>query len=368
MSGTDAPPPSAAPPRALWVVRNTLASRTETREAVLDCARIGCSLIFLQVSGRWDAYFPSRLFPRGQALPREEGDNLANAIELAHERGIRVHAWVNSLMAWAAPEPPRDPNHVFHRHREWFLVGPDGRSIAELSREELDRRRLEGYFLEPGVVEVRTELRRFVLELVTRYDLDGIHLDYIRFPSADWGFQPELRQRYLAQAGIDPLDLYVRERELVDGRGTAWVSQARTDWQAWRQGAVSRLVRLIAGDLKAVRPGLELSAAVLGNPRSARDDFGQDWAAWLEEGVLDLAVPMVYRSSAKEVLELLEEVGDSVSGPAQVFAGVSLEFLEAREILPIEGLMGRSGIDGVGIFSYNLLRGDEEAMEALAAR
>ncbi len=349
------------------MVRNTLASREETERAVSDCARIGCTLLFLQVSGRWDAWFPSGVFPAGQGGPAND-DNLAHAIRLAHARGIRVHAWVNSLLAWSADDAPRDPRHVFHTHPEWFLTGVDGRSIVRLSRRELDARRLEGYFLEPSLAPVRTELRRLVLELATRYELDGIHLDYIRFPSAAWGFHPQIRERYRAEAGVDPRELYTRERELTAERGAQWLARARGAWLAWHRESISRLVRLIARDLETVRPGLELSAAVLANPASARDDFGQDWMAWLEEGTLDVAVPMVYRPSARGVLELLDRIGAGGDPPGRVFAGVSLQFLEPAEIPPIEGLMGRSGADGLAIFSYNLLRGDARALRLLEAR
>jgi uncharacterized lipoprotein YddW (UPF0748 family) len=358
---------SSTPGRALWVVRNTLASREETERAVRDCERIRCSLLFLQVSGRWDAYFPSSLFPPGQAWAQEE-DNLARAIELAHARGIRVHAWVNSLLGWAAADPPRDRDHIFYRHPEWFLVGKDGRSILSLSRRELDRRRIEGYFLEPRLPAVRSELRRLLLELVTRYPLDGVHLDYIRLPSSEWGFHDELRARYRVEAGIDPLELYSRERELKAARGASGLEEARAAWQAWHREGVSQLVRLIAADLKSVRPELELSAAVLANPRSARDDFGQDWLSWLEEGTLSLAVPMVYRSSARQVLESLQAIHRLAARDHPLYAGVSLEFLRPGEIPPVEGLMGRYGADGLAIFSYNLLGGDRRALELLARR
>jgi uncharacterized lipoprotein YddW (UPF0748 family) len=349
-------------------VRGTLASRQETERAVDACVRIGCSLLFLQVSGRWDAWFPSRVFPAGQALPEAEGDNLAHAIRLAHIRGVRVHAWVNALLAWSAPELPRDPAHVVRTRPEWFLTGPDGRSILQLGRSELDRRRLEGWFLEPGLPQLRTELRRFILDLVTRYDLDGVHLDYIRLPSSGWGFNRELRDLYRAETGLDPRDLFTRGEALARERGAGWLEEERARWRIWHRGGVTALVRLVAGDLEAVRPELELSAAVLADPRSAREDFGQDWTAWLRDGTLDVAVPMVYRRSAQDVLRLLEAIGREAGPEARVYAGVSLEFLRAGEVPPIENLMDRTGADGLAIFSWDLLREDPRALELLARR
>jgi uncharacterized lipoprotein YddW (UPF0748 family) len=347
-------------------VRGTLASREDTEAAVEGCVRIGCTLLFLQVSGRWDAWFPSGVFPAGQALPPAEGDNLEHAIRLAHARGIRVHAWVNALLAWSAPELPRDPSHVVRTHPGWFLTGPDGRSILQLTRAELERRRLEGWFLEPGIPAVRTQLRRFILDLVTRYDVDGVHLDYIRLPSAGWGFNAELRERYRAETGLDPRDLFARGEALAAERGAAWLEEERARWRAWHRDGVTTLVRLVAEDVGAVRPGIDLSAAVLADPRSARDDFGQDWAAWLREGTLDLAVPMVYRRSAQDVLRLLETIGRETGPEARIFAGISLEFLRPAEVVPIENLMGRTGADGLAIFSWDLLRQDRRTLEALA--
>lgn len=335
---------------------------------VEDCVRIGCTLLFLQVSGRWDAYFPSGVFPAGQFWDSAEGDNFAHALELAHARGIRVHAWVNSLLAWSASEPPRDPDHILRRHPDWFVVGSDGRSIVELSRAELDRRRLEGYYLEPRIPEVRTALRRFVLELVTRYPVDGVHLDYIRWPSAAWGFQRELRERYRGETGVDPRDLYTRSSELERERGAEWLVGARMSWQAWHREGVTELVRLIAADVRAARPGVELSAAVLANPVSARDDFGQDWTAWLDEGILDVAAPMLYRPRAADVLELLQSGARHFPPDARIYAGVSLEFMRPSEVRPLEALMGRYGAEGVAIFSYNLLRENRRALGALSVR
>jgi uncharacterized lipoprotein YddW (UPF0748 family) len=213
---------------------------------------------------------------------------------------------------------------------------------------------------------VRTELRRFLLDLVTRYDLDGVHLDYIRFPSTGYGFQPEIRARYRVETGIDPADLYAHGTARAAEKGEAWLAEERARWEAWHRAAVTLLVRLIRQDLQTVRPGLDLSAAVLADPRSARDDFGQDWAAWIDEGLLDLAVPMVYRPSAKQVLQLLDAISRVVDPRMKVYAGVSLQYLDAREVAPVEALMGRYGADGLAIFSYNLVRADRKVLARLA--
>ena len=260
-------PDPQAPACDVWVVRNALASRAAWEEALSAVQRVGCRRIYLQVSGRWDAFYPSQVFGPPARAPFGLGweDPFGEALADARARGLEVHAWVNAMLAWSAEEPPT-AGHVFRSHPEWFVADARGRSMRSLSRAELDRRGLrgEGWFLDPAVLEVRSELRRFILELVLRYPVDGVHLDYIRYPS---GWAPP------------------------GGAAT-----------------VSYLVGLIRDDLARVRPDVPLSAAVLPVPEVARETFGQDWAEWLARGILDEAVPMVYRGDAAAVVEVVEHL------------------------------------------------------------
>jgi hypothetical protein len=294
------------------VVRNALQSRGDWEAALEAVERLGCRRLYLQVSGRWDAYFPSDVFPVPAAPPTDWADPLGAALREAHARGLEVHAWVNALLAWSAPDPPPDPAHVFHRHPEWFLLDPEGRSMRSASRAELDSRGLtgEGWFLDAARSEVRTELRRFLLELVTRYEVDGVHLDYIRYPT---GWKP--------------------------ANGEAWVT---------------RLVELVHADLRAVRPQLTLSAAVMPRPEEARRSFGQDWETWLARGVVEEVVPMVYRDTPAGVVETVR--GYPVAVPRErVWVGVRIDRLDPAEFRETAQRLAADGVAGAVLFSHNLI-------------
>ena len=303
---------------AVWVVRNALESRAAWRDALDSVQRVGCDRVYLQVSGRWDAYFTSTVFPPPAARPRGKGwadDPFGHALSMAQARGVEVHAWVNALLAWSAERSPDSPDHVFRRRGEWFVKDSRGRSMRDLDREGLDRAGLvgEGWFLDPRIEAVRTELRRFVLEVVMRYPIDGIHLDYIRYP-------------------------------------TGWVPEGGAD-------AVTRLVELVSVDVRTVRSDAELSVAVMPRPDIARSSFGQDWQSWVASGVVDEVAPMVYRENPAAVLRIVEawpaeiprskiRVGLRIDRLSPSEAGETLEQLEER------------GIPGVVLFSHNLLRDD----------
>lgn len=302
------------PPCAVWVVRNALESPASWRRALDAVERTGCRRMYLQVSGRWDALYPSHVFVPPVTPPHGWEDPLPQVLVEARARGIEVHAWINALLSWSAAAPPPNPDHVWHRHPEWF-VSRDGRSMRELTRPELDRAGLtgEGWFLDPAQTGVRTELRRFVLELATRYAVDGVHLDYIRYPS---GWAPDAAAVH-----------------------------------------VTRLVELIRADLAQVRPGLALSAAVMPVPGIARATFGQDWADWLERGLVDAVAPMVYRETPAAV--------ESVVGnwPAafpreRIWVGVRIDRLGPAQVAETGRRLAAHGVGGVALFSHNILLED----------
>lgn len=301
-------------PCAVWVVRNALESPAAWRQALDAVERAGCQRMYLQVSGRWDALYPSHVFVPPATPPRGWEDPLADALVEAHARGIEVHAWVNALLGWSAADPPPDPNHVWRRHPDWF-VSRDGRSMRELTRLDLDRAGLagEGWFLDPAREEVRTELRRFVLELVTRYGVDGVHLDYIRYPS---GWTP------------------------VDGASH-----------------VTRLVALIRNDLAKVRPEAVLSAAVMPVPDVARESFGQDWADWLERGLVEAVAPMVYRDTPALIESVVRRWPETVPRD-RVWVGVRIDRIGPAELAETGRRLAGYGVAGVALFSHNLLLDD----------
>ena len=308
---------SLSTPCAVWVVRNALGSRASWQEALAAVERVGCRRIYLQVSGRWDAYYPSRVFPPPARDPTQPGwgDPFGEAVESARSRGLEVHAWVNAMLAWSAPDPPVNPLHVYRRRPEWFVADRSGRSIRDLSRSELDRAGLtgEGWFLDPSRMEVRTELRRFVLELALRYSVEGVHLDYVRYPS---GWVPE--------------------------SGGA---------------ALTYLVGLIHDDLALVRPDVTLSAAVLPIPAEAERSFGQDWSVWLERGLVAEVVPMVYRDRPEDVLEIVRGYPLTLRR-ARLWIGVRLDRLDPTKARQVANALAQDGVAGQALFSHNLLLED----------
>src|SRR5712691_60719 len=123
--------------RALWVQRTSLTSPTAILSLVESAKDAGFNTLLVQVRGRGDAYYASRLEPRGSALSKQplSFDPLALVVAQGHRAGLRVHAWVNVNLISDA-DPPTARNHVVYEHPEWLMVP---REIA-VEMTGLDRR------------------------------------------------------------------------------------------------------------------------------------------------------------------------------------------------------------------------------------
>ncbi len=280
-------PPAADEFRALWAdaYHRGLKSRQQIDEMVETAQAASLNALVVQVRRRGDTYYPSVLDPWApDADP--SFDALDYLIQRAHAAGIEVHAWATTLAIWNAGTTPADPSHVYNLHGP----GASGRDywlMTSSSGQEQDGE--GGYYLDPGHPDAVDYTVAIYAELAANYDLDGLHLDRVRYAGQRWGYNPTALGRFQAQTG---------RSDVPEPFDPAWLQ--------WRRDQVTALVRKIYLTVTALKPQLRISAAtsVTGDPpdesnpweiREPYTDDLQDWRAWLEEGIVDLALPMIYR-------------------------------------------------------------------------
>ena len=208
---------SPAEMRGLWVVRTALVSPQEVDRVVDAAAGAGFNALFVQARGRGDAFYRSSIVARSTLLERQprDFDPLGRLIARARARRLQVHAWVNVLLT-AHFGQPLPHGHVFERHPEWAMVP---RSIASAAFVATGQRRLrlildagrsegdvEGYYLSPSLPEVGEHLEAVVRELVRNYTLDGLHLDFVRYPGPSFDYSRAALEGFRrARGGSDTL-------------------------------------------------------------------------------------------------------------------------------------------------------------------
>jgi uncharacterized lipoprotein YddW (UPF0748 family) len=276
--------------RAFWVdaLNPGFRNHPQVDELVANALRANANTIFVQMRRHGDARYNNSVEPRAadpQLAPAGEFDPLAYLLEKAHLHGVAVHAWLVMSVACRDTDPLRGhPSHLCTAHgpnsggaERWTTATYRGSQVGDLD------------FGHPEAVRY-TE--RVVLHLLRNYPaLDGIHYDYIRFGGADYGYNQVSVERFNHATGR-PLD----QRPAPDDPA----------WSQWRRDRVTELVRRLYVRIKALNPRIQVSAATitwggLGSyhpddwPNSAAySRVFQDWRAWLEEGILDFAVPMHY--------------------------------------------------------------------------
>lgn len=285
------------PIRAIWVTRSDYRTPTDVSRIVDNCADAGFNVILFQVRGNGTVFYRSQIEPWAEQFDYQDPgyDPLALAIQKAHARDVQLHAWVNVMPAWRGPNEPEVQSQLYLAHPEWFWYDKDG------NRQPLVHKagnRTRGWYvsLNPCLPEVREYLVSVFKEIVANYDVDGLHMDYIRFP------------REPVVAGETIPDYPRDERTLTLYR--AATGKAPNDdedaWTQWRVEQVSQLVADIHAMIRRTRPTAALSAACAAAADRATQRYYQDARSWIAEGALDIAFLMNYTGDSMQFSDRID--------------------------------------------------------------
>ncbi|MFN7141148.1 MAG: family 10 glycosylhydrolase, partial [Limisphaerales bacterium] len=175
--------------------------------------------------------------------------------------------WIPTHLVWAdSANAPTQPGHVYNLHPEYLMRNAAGETYMA-----------EGYYLDPGHPSAALWNYNVAKDIVSRYNIDGFHWDYIRYPQQDSGYNPTAIARYNAEFGL-----------------TGQPAASNTQFSNWRRRQVTDFLRWANADLLAIKPNLVISAAVFASRSDAFNARFQDWSAWNSEGLIDLCFPMNY--------------------------------------------------------------------------
>lgn len=278
------------------------------------------------------AFYRSDVLPVASSV-EEYGDQIAAAVAACKKRGIETHIWKVCFNASNAPAE--------------FLaeMRAQGRLQISLDGEESP-------WLCPSH-PANLELERAALEEVaTKYDVDGIHLDYIRYPDDQHCFCDGCKERFSAEyerktgRKLDNFPTCVRDDKAI-----------RAAFDEWRRSHITSLVRSIRKTLDEKRPNVALSAAVFSGIDSAKRSVAQDWVGWIDEGLLDFVCPMDYTSDAAGFGATVRGQLDAVGGRTPVYPGIGMTAtgisMSAEEVaLQVEEAR-KAGADGFTIFNLD---------------
>jgi len=261
-----------------------------------DIRDANCNAIVLQVRRNADALYPSHMGePYMSGISPANFNGLQAVINAAHDttggkKRIEVHCWIVTFRTSGGTvyalhdDPPTGSLTTLDNY--WPSRDSSG---AEVSDKAFD----------PGHPLCEEYLVNVAMDLVNNFDIDGIHYDYVRFTANNQGYNPTSVARYNARYGLTGQPANVA--------GTHGAGDPSDQWDQWRRDQVSAVVRKVYAKIQSVKPWVKQSGSfVTWNPsptsstRSAFQgtrpyyDVYCDWDSWLQEGIVDAAVPMTY--------------------------------------------------------------------------
>lgn len=283
------------------------------------------------------AYYESQVLPVAPEV-KEKGDQIALCAAACRKHGVQCHVWkVN-----------------------WNMGGRAPKDFAErMKREGRTQVRLDGTPEDQWLCPSHPDNQKLevdsMVEVATKYDVDGIHFDYIRYPGPEGCFCPGCRERF---------------EKLLGAKVANWPADTRRDeavrqrWLDFRRDNITRVVAATSDLARKARPNIKISAAVFPRWAVDRDGVGQDWKLWCERGYLDFVCPMDYTPDNTQFENLVRQQLDW-AGKVPCYPGIGLSTWGPGDsivrLIEQIGITRKLGTRGFTIFEYQAPQAAETA-------
>ncbi|RKY60338.1 MAG: hypothetical protein DRP96_05830 [Candidatus Neomarinimicrobiota bacterium] len=299
-----------------------------------------CNTIFFQVRGNGDAFYKSSYEPWSHLLTGTLGkdpgwDPLEFAVITANKYNLELHAWINTFPCWRGTQDPikTTPLQPYSAHPDWLVCDSNGVAMPKSDHY---------VSFSPGNPDARRHIRNVVMEICSKYDIDGIHFDYIRYPEGS------------TTKG------YSHDAVSVDRFNSRRSNPLKLDWADWQREQVTTFIAEAYNAITSVDPSIKVSAAVLGNYNmpgwNGYNKVYQDAARWAEIGKIDMIVPMTYSSRKNGRFQSMIKLWKSLQNiDRPITPGLGVWTLPFSEILEEIDDVRNTGLSGVVLFAMSSL-------------
>ncbi len=336
-------PPLRPAVQGLWLDRGTLVNLGNSaalKAKLAELAKAGFNTIFIEtVNAGFTQYPDSLIFPKQNPL-LAGWDPLAVAVEEGHKLGLKVHAWFWCFAAGntrhnkilGLPESYAGPLLEVPALQEAQLLMNDGTAVPKNQHE---------YWLNPASSKAQTVLVEVMKEVVNRYAVDGVQLDYIRYPFQSYtegglaGFDELTKQRVRQELGLRLQD------------GLSLTANQKAAFVQWKANQVSGFVKRVSKELKEIKPSLVLSAAVFPMPRDQRmAAIQQDWERWVKAGWIDWLIPMTYTRQPNQLSQQLQRMWKDTDDALFLLPGLGAHQLDDLGLMELAWASTLAGTPG----------------------
>lgn len=295
------------PMRAIWL-RPKEINKKQVEDTVQKLADCGINTIYLESVYNGFTIFPVEYDYTYQNPMYGGFDVLGAYVEACHSRGMQIHAWVESFFIGMQRANSGGP--VYKAKKDWLLTDRDGNNWEDTMYGKM-------YFLNPARPECREWIVGLYEIMVTNYDIDGVQLDYVRYPEKtkdkDYGFDDYTIKAFQEEKGVD-----------FDPREVKQNSFEADVFAQYKRNQVTKFVEMCSTRLREIKPDLLLSLSVYPFYNDGVKNFMQSAEEWMKKGYGDLLFPMAYYENAVKNLttQSIKVANDS---PANTVIGISTQ-------------------------------------------
>ncbi|GJQ62408.1 MAG: hypothetical protein SCALA702_14610 [Melioribacteraceae bacterium] len=323
--------------RAVWVatnfgldfphgIRDAESQKILLRRIFKDIKEKNYNTVYFQVRANGTTFFNSEYEPYSAELTGRTGsipayDPAQLSIDLAREFGLEIHAWVNTFRCFSGNdrEPLLDKKHPVTAREDLVVPFYEGETLA--------------YWMDPGNPDTHTYLVELFSDLTTKYNFDGLQLDFIRYPGKSFN----------------------------DGTTFSRYGERR-DKAEWRRDNITRFIKSLSQKVKLQNPYLKLGTTPIGiykNPPGvygfeAFNDVYQDVESWINNGIIDYVIPQIYWDiNSNPRFEVIAKDWLKMKGNVQIILGIGAYKPEVKsEITSQIAISRKLGAEGIAMFRY----------------
>lgn len=335
--------------KGVWV-RPKEKNEAEIERTLDEMQELGFNTIFLETYFHGKTIFPSDTMRNWGFEYQNKNflghDPLAAWVRGAHKRNMQLHVWFQSFYI-GNKLPQEDAYSILAVRPMW---GNKNKANAQSNEPVPHISEHRGYFIDPANPEVINFLTELILEISAKYNIDGVNLDYVRYPlsaksdstnyeNSNWGYTQYAREEFKKIYGIDPIDIKA---------GTSM-------WEKWNNYRQDRISKYVAGVKMALKErGILLSAVAFPDYKNSLETKQQNWVKWANYNYVDALTPLIMTSDFQLADDILCEVKKKSSSKTQIYPGLFVGFMEgeSEDLLKQIHIIRNLNLKGVVLFDW----------------
>lgn len=370
--------------RGAWI-RPEGINRDQIRKAVAGLKKDHVNNVFLETYFQGKTAYPSAVMAEyglPQQHPRYQGgDPVQIWVEEAHQQGIKVNLWTQIFFAGNQRENSELYGPILQKYPQWRNIQRPNWNNPNPVISDVEPGH---YFLDPANAEVRTYLEKLLLEMVSKYDPDGLNLDYIRYPASaavtksyylgtTWGYTETARKQFrdlieaerktaqaerleaLKKAGKSvPKILLNPVYPSADPKDLTPASPLWPRWVAWRKEQVSSFVSTVSSKARQLKPNLLVSAVIFPSHDPTYALKLQDYPRWAKEGSIQAITPIGLSTNLSKMGRQCQELKAQVENKIPVYVGIFALYNRAGTLDLVEQIdtVHQNNMGGVVLFDW----------------